>query len=140
MPHQCVRCNKFYDDGSDAILRGCSCGAKLFFYVRKDALEKVKEMTAELTRDEKKEIEEDVYEIIGEEEKEKPVILDIESIRVLEPGKFEIDLVHLFKKDPLIYRVGDGKYIIDLVSLFGEKIDKRETKKTKEKKSAKKKK
>ena len=40
MPHQCVRCNTFYEDGSKAILAGCSCGGKLFFYVKKEKLEK----------------------------------------------------------------------------------------------------
>ena len=35
MPHQCVRCGTFYDDASKEILEGCSCGAKLFFYVKK---------------------------------------------------------------------------------------------------------
>ena len=31
MPHQCVRCNKFYDDGSIEIIKGCTCGGRLFF-------------------------------------------------------------------------------------------------------------
>ncbi|MBM3247734.1 hypothetical protein FJZ17_04330, partial [Candidatus Pacearchaeota archaeon] len=43
--------------------------------------------------------------------------LDLESIRVLGPGKFEIDVVNLFsKKRPLIYKLEEGKYIIDLAS------------------------
>ncbi len=46
-----------------------------------------------------------------------PVILDIESVRVLGSGKFEIDVVNLFRKDrPLIYKLEEGKYIIDLAS------------------------
>jgi len=46
-----------------------------------------------------------------------PVILDLESIRVLKPGKFEIDVVNLFsRKRPLIYKLEEGKYIIDLAS------------------------
>jgi len=44
MPHQCVRCNTFYDDGAKEILHGCSCGARLFFYVRKEKLEKAKDL------------------------------------------------------------------------------------------------
>ena len=44
-----------------------------------------------------------------------PVILDIESIRVTGEGKFEIDIVNLLKEDrPLIYKLEEGKYIIDL--------------------------
>ena len=28
MPHQCVRCGEFYEDGSNQILSGCKCGGK----------------------------------------------------------------------------------------------------------------
>ena len=111
MPHQCVRCSKFYDDGSSEILQGCSCGAKLFFYVRKDALEKSKqtlETIKKLSEPQKIEMEKDVFELVGAEKPELPVILDLEAIRVLEPGKFELDLVKLFKKDPLIFNIGVG--------------------------------
>jgi len=66
----------------------------------------------------KEKMESDVRDIIGISEKEDiPVILDLESIRVLGPGKFEIDVVNLFnKKRPLIYKLEEGKYIIDLAS------------------------
>lgn len=119
MPHQCVRCGKFYDDGSQELLKGCSCGGKLFFFIKKERLQKAKEVTASLTPQEKKQIEKDIYDIAGMDiDRTEPVILDIETIRVLQPGKYELDLVHLFKKDPLIYKVGEGKYIIDLISTF----------------------
>ena len=50
-----------------------------------------------------------------------PVILDFESIRVIGSGKFEIDVVNLFRKDrPLIYKLEEGKYIIDLASTLGQ--------------------
>ena len=42
MPHQCVRCNTFHEDGSEQILKGCECGGKLFFYIKKEKLEKKK--------------------------------------------------------------------------------------------------
>ncbi|MBN1385957.1 hypothetical protein JW968_03190 [Candidatus Woesearchaeota archaeon] len=119
MPHQCVRCNTFYDDGSNEILKGCPCGSKLFFYIRKEKLQQAEEITEKLTKEEKKEIEKDVLNIIGEHRnRDDPVVLDFESIRVLKPGKFEIDLVHLFKKDPLVYKLEDGKYMIDLPTTF----------------------
>ncbi|MEK6899679.1 MAG: Zn-ribbon containing protein, partial [Nanoarchaeota archaeon] len=52
------------------------------------------------------------------EEENQPVVLDLESIRVVKPGKFELDLVHLFKKDPLIIKLEEGKYMIDLPMAF----------------------
>jgi len=122
MPHQCVRCNKFYDDGSSEILKGCSCGARMFFFVRKEKLKEVKdtlEAIQNLTPVEKHEMEQDVYELVDQEELgEKTVILDLEAIRSVEPGKFELDLVRLFKKDPIIFKIGEGKYVIDINSIF----------------------
>lgn len=73
---------------------------------------------SEIDKMDKVKIEQDVREIIGISEKEDiPIILDLESIRILGPGKFEIDVVNLFnKKRPLIYKLEEGKYIIDLAS------------------------
>ena len=124
MPHQCVRCNKFYEDGSNEIIEGCQCGAKLFFFIRKEKLDKmraVQEQFVALPEEEKKQIEKDVFSVMGveEEEQDEPVVLDIESIRVVKPGKFELDLVHLFdKKNPIIFKLGEGKYMIDLPETF----------------------
>ena len=132
MPHQCVRCNIFYDDGASEILKGCPCGSRLFFYVKKTALEKAKEITINLTPKEKTQIEKDVLDLVGDNAKEdEPVVLDLESIRVAQPGKFEIDLVQLFNKDnPIIYKLAEGKYIVDIPQTFERhKIKKRKYKK-----------
>ena len=76
-------------------------------------------MISNLSVEEKKSIEEDVSEILSlKMEPDAPVILDIEAIRILKPGKYELDLVHLFKKDPLIIKLEEGKYVIDLPHLF----------------------
>jgi len=117
--HQCVKCGAMYPDGSQNVLKGCStCHGRFFFYVRKEAVESSKEFVSKLTEDDKKQIEEDVYDIMGIIEPEKPVILDIENIRVVKPGYYEISLIDIFKKKPVVYRVGEGKYFIDLVSTF----------------------
>ncbi len=121
MPHQCVRCSTFYDDGSSEIIEGCSCGGRLFFYIRKDKLEEAKKVVKDikLTETEKKQMEQDVFDLVGSEiDKDQPVILDLEAIRVLKPGKYELDLVHLFKGEPLIFKLEEGKYMIDLVESF----------------------
>ena len=117
MPHQCVRCNTFYEDGSQEILKGCDCGGKLFFYIKREKLAEARSIVVNLTEQEKEQIEQDVIDIVGEQQDE-PVILDIEAIRIQKPGKYEIDLVPLFKGDPLVYKVGEGKYIIDLIKSF----------------------
>ncbi len=121
MPHQCVRCSTLFDDGAQDILKGCTCGGKLFFFVKKSALEKAKQIVpSTLSVEQKQQIEKDIYEMIGHDpEEETPVILDLESINILQEGKFELDLVNLFSKEkPLVYKLEEGKYVIDLASSF----------------------
>jgi len=116
MPHQCVHCSEIYPMGSKELLEGCSkCKGHFFFYIRDDQLNKVKEEPVKIPQEEKKNIEKDIREMAGITDESAPVILDIESVRVLKEGKFEIDVVNLFKKGrPLVYRLEEGKYIIDL--------------------------
>ena len=119
MPHQCVRCNKFYEDGAKEILKGCLCGARLFFYIKKERLEESKKITENLTKEEKKEVEKDVLDLVDADmAKEKPIVLDLESIKIMKPGKYELDLVRMFKGDPLIFKLEEGKYIIDIPESF----------------------
>jgi len=116
--HQCVRCSKLYNDGDGQILKGCtSCNGKFFFYVKKERIEEVQEATSQMSESDKERIERDVLDIIGAED-DKPIILDLESINILKPGKFELDLSRLFRKDPMVYRLEEGKYIIDLAETF----------------------
>lgn len=116
MAHRCVRCGKIYDSTAPEILKGCSCGSHYFFFFRDEDIA-LKEETEKLTRIEREEIMQDIKEVVGVDI-EKPIILDLESIRVTKPGKFEIDLVSLFKRRPVIYKVAEGKYIIDIPSTF----------------------
>ncbi len=122
MPHQCVRCGTVYDDGAEEILKGCSCGARMFYFIRAEKLKQIQEKQEreKLSLKEQEQIEKDVYDLIGDEiDKDKPVILDIESIEILKPGKYQLDLVKLFKnKEPLIYKLEDGKYMVDIVETF----------------------
>jgi len=117
MSHQCVRCNTLYKDGSKEILKGCTCGSKLFFFLKNEDLANYQN-SPKITRQEERLIEEDVKKIIGVEEIEEPVILDLENINVEHHGKFAIDIVKLFKGDPVVYKTGDGKYMIDLSATF----------------------
>lgn len=116
MPHQCVHCSEIYPMGSKELIEGCGkCKGHFFFYIRDDQLDKIKEEPVEIPQEEKKNIEKDIREMAGITDENAPVILDLESVRVLKEGKFEIDIVNLFKKDrPLVYKLEEGKYIIDL--------------------------
>lgn len=115
MPHQCVRCKATFEDGSATILSGCACGSKYFFFFKESDM---KEKITHLNATQIIELEEDIDELIGDVDEDRPVILDLESIRMSEPGKYEIDLTNLFKKKPVIYQMKEGQYIIDLASTF----------------------
>jgi uncharacterized protein len=119
MPHQCVHCSKIIHSGSREILEGCSsCGGRFFFYIRDEQVKKMEEEKEtplpSFDNVDKRRVEEDVRSILKIEDDEKPVILDLESIRVISPGKYEIDLVSLINRKPLIFKIEEGKYIIDI--------------------------
>jgi len=118
MPHQCVRCSRIISPGSRELLEGCKeCGSHFFFYIREDQIQEIKNKIINIPAEEKKQVERDIREMVGITNEQAPVILDIESIRVTGEGKFELDIVKLFRKDrPLIYKLEEGKYIIDLAS------------------------
>ena len=108
-----------YEDGATEILKGCPCGARLFFYIKKEKLEQAKhDLNVTLSVDDKHQIEQDVFDMLNMDTTDVPVVLDFESIRVLKPGKYELDLVHLFQGEPLIFKLADGKYIIDVAETF----------------------
>ncbi len=118
MPHQCVRCSRIVPPGSRELLEGCKdCGGRFFFYIREDQIDKIKEKIIEIPVEEKKKIETDIRDMAGITDEDAPVILDIESVRAIGEGKFELDLVKLFKRgQPLVYKLEEGKYIIDMAS------------------------
>jgi predicted nucleic acid-binding Zn-ribbon protein len=122
MPHQCVHCSKIIEAGSREILEGCSdCGGKFFFYIRDEQAQKLREEKEvplpELNKVDKKKVESDVREILNIEDEDKPVVLDVESVRIIGPGKFEIDIVSLMNRRPIVFKMQEGKYLIDIDDL-----------------------
>jgi predicted nucleic acid-binding Zn-ribbon protein len=119
MPYKCVHCSEIFEDGSKELLVGCSkCKSKFFFYIKEDKLKQIldnKEKSPEFTDDEKDQIEQDIREIAGIEDEETPVFLDFESVKVMKPGKYLLDIQKLFAAGkPRVYQIEDGKYIVDL--------------------------
>lgn len=119
MPHKCTQCGREFKDGSTEILKGCpSCGGKKFLYVREadrhdDVLEeKSIESIAEETKEE-------ILEVKTEEERQSVELFDrIESIRVLNPGSYELNIKKLAESDELVVRLGnDERYMVDIISM-----------------------
>ncbi|MFH1445062.1 MAG: Zn-ribbon containing protein [Nanoarchaeota archaeon] len=127
MPNKCTRCGKIHSDNADYLVNGCdACGSKFFFFIREEMIEKYEKEVEKLTKEEVKEIEQDIREILPEKvDKEDTVILDLEAIRVVRPGKYRIDVTNLFTQKPIVIRIGPGKYELDLSTIL-KKEDKTE--------------
>lgn len=130
MAYKCVHCSALYTDGNSALLSGCEqCKSKFFFYIAEKKLKEIQQqqqqeelLELKLSSAEKEQMEKDVREIAGlKADEDAPVFLDFESVKVLKPGKYLLDLQKLFAKEkPHVYQLEDGKYIIDLT---GSAID-----------------
>ncbi len=146
MPNKCTKCGKLHDDYANYLLTtGCdACGGRFFFFVREGQIKEVEEEVSHITKTEMKAIEKDIRSILpikisakelkkkegketkkGEEKDKKPkeetIVLDIEAIRVIKPGKYRINVETLLKQRPIVVKVGDGKYEIDF-SVLVEKF------------------
>ncbi len=118
MPNKCTKCGKVYKEGSDAILTGCECGNRMFFYFRRISDEEAVELTEKGT----KEISESAGTLIGIKDGE-PVLdkgNDIWNIKVKE-GVYEIDIAALLGGEPLIVAGEEGRYLVSLSSAFKRK-------------------
>ncbi|MFQ5975799.1 MAG: Zn-ribbon domain-containing protein [Candidatus Hydrothermarchaeales archaeon] len=115
MPHKCTMCGTVYENGSEAIINGCDCGNRLFFYFRKLS---DKEATKLKTEENVEEVD-SLKGIIGIRDGE-PVIDrgdDIWNIRVKD-GIYEIDISSLMMKEPVIVTGEEGRYLVSLSSIF----------------------
>jgi predicted nucleic acid-binding Zn-ribbon protein len=118
MPHKCTRCGREFEDGSTEILKGCpSCGGKKFLYVREeqrhdDVLEEksVGEI-AEESGEEALEVTGDVGGSVNGYER-------VESIRIVGPGSYELNIEKLAQTEDMVVGLGDeGKYMVDILSM-----------------------
>lgn len=147
MPHKCTRCGKVYPDGDYRILNGCECGNNKFLYVPKElkvnrvvekddimtVVERLKVKTGESRGEikeivenvEKAEIDRDVSEGVGEGVEERELMSfgeDIESVKIIAPGMYEIKLENILSRNGLVIALQEeGRYVIHLPSFLRKK-------------------
>jgi predicted nucleic acid-binding Zn-ribbon protein len=131
MPHKCTKCGREYKAGSTEILKGCaSCGGKKFLYVKDTEINKdvLEEKSISEIADES---HEDILEIKEPKKKEQVEMYDrVETIRIVSPGTYELNLEKMAKSDQRIVSVGkEGNYIIDLMSMAKDEPKKKKGKK-----------
>ncbi|MFH1721431.1 MAG: Zn-ribbon containing protein [Candidatus Altiarchaeota archaeon] len=117
MPHKCVRCGIIYDEGSSELLEGCSCGARVFMYLRERPGKSPEQLKAELEAKTiaKKDVDWIESEFGDKLNKEKRTIhLDVENLRRVAEGVFELDLASLMSGKPIVVKAREGVYYIDV--------------------------
>lgn len=122
MPHKCTKCGREYKDGSTEILKGCaSCGNKKFLYVKEEDIHNdvLEEKTISEIADDTKE---EVLEVVESRDKKQVEMYDrVETIRIVSPGSYELNLEKMAQSDERIVSVGkEGSYLIDLMSMTKE--------------------
>ncbi len=123
MPHKCTQCGREFEDGSTKILKGCpSCGGKKFLYIREahrhdDVLEEktIEEIAGDTGVD--------VLEVKPAGTSRNVEIYDrVESIRVLGPGSYELNIEKMAQSDEVVVRLDrEGKYMVDILSMSKKK-------------------
>lgn len=124
MPHKCTQCGREFEDGSTKILKGCpSCGGKKFLYIRE--AERHDDVLKEKTLDEiARETGEEVLEVKSDRRKKEEIEVfeRIESIRILGPGSYELNIEKLARSDEVVVGLeNEGKYVVDILSMAKKK-------------------
>ncbi len=120
MPHSCVKCNQILPDQSESVLNGCSCGSRIFYFVKTDApFAPIKFKTEEKANidETKQDSTIQIPEQLIELSKNKVIVIDQdgpENIKVLEPGSYELNVAALFKGDPVILKTDADVYYVKL--------------------------
>ncbi len=96
MPHRCTECGKEYMDGDMTVLQGCECGNNKFLYIPKQKGKEVEEIKEQFER--------------------------IESVRIIAPGMYELNIEKLLEGGEVVIALQeDGKYAVHLPSLLRKK-------------------
>ncbi|MFO7872331.1 MAG: Zn-ribbon containing protein [Candidatus Undinarchaeales archaeon] len=133
--HKCLKCKKLYSDEDVPIVEGCSCGSRLFLYMKgkkmpeisekaeSEIFEKIEELDEE-RKSEETEVEEKKPskkqpELSKGIRREKSSGFGIETIRLEDAGVYEINIKALMRGRPMIVLSKGGSYVISLPSAFG---------------------
>jgi predicted nucleic acid-binding Zn-ribbon protein len=124
VPHKCTQCGREFEEGSMEILKGCpSCGGKKFLYIRE--AERHDDVLKEKSIDEiARDSGEDLLEVKQARRTTDEVeIYDrIESVRILAPGSYELNIEKLAQSDEVVVGLEkEGKYVVDILSMAKKK-------------------
>lgn len=142
MPHRCTKCGTLFENGDAVILKGCpNCGWNKFLYVRKEDTapeSKARPVLKEKRSDPCSQLDEvvkNIDEALASEENSQESMGDglgegintlvevdeerVESVRILGPGSYELNLTSLFEREELVMAIKEeGSYALHLPSVF----------------------
>lgn len=119
MPHRCVNCGREYRTNECEILKGCrECGGKKFIFV--PLVERSREEEPVLPEGTGHKVKEEVE---PQEVKLPPGHEPLESIRIVSPGTYELNIEKMASSDERVVGVGrgEGSYLVDLLSMVRPK-------------------
>ena len=119
MSHQCTRCQTLFPDGEPAILNGCpSCGWNRFLFVASGPAPVQAAFPASV-RETVRSPSAPRSASLRDAPPITPPNVPIESIRILENGRYEVNIRRLLERPEIVLGLKeDGKYLIHLPSLF----------------------
>ncbi|MGB9941347.1 Zn-ribbon domain-containing protein [Methanosarcina sp.] len=145
MPHRCTRCGTIFEDGDSVILSGCpNCGWNKFLYVKKES-EGSENQGRPVLEEQKLDLESSLDEVVRnidealaceqenikqEPEAERKTDEErVESVRILGPGSYELNLESLFERKELVMAIREeGSYALHLPSVFNQQKEKQKEK------------
>ncbi|MFH1322525.1 MAG: Zn-ribbon domain-containing protein [Methanobacteriota archaeon] len=134
MPHKCTRCENIFRDGAAIILNGCpKCGWNKFLYVKDEHTPDQQVVSRDAIPPAASQFIKEVDELLGnkpapvvkeskEEKKKEEIGERVESVRILSPGSYELNLDSIMKREEIVMALKeDGTYIVHLPSVFQKK-------------------
>ncbi|MFH0966445.1 MAG: Zn-ribbon containing protein [Methanobacteriota archaeon] len=129
MPHVCIRCKTKLTAAAGLAPRCPECGGTKFSFEsdKRKRLQGDVQVSSETGTHEVSDINQEIEKVTcTTKEQIEPSnpdpIESIESIRILEPGKYDLNLLRLADSDDRVIRVGkDGNYRLDLHSMVRPK-------------------
>ena len=120
-----MQCGREYKEASPAILRGCeSCGGRKFLFVgerdrNRDVLQEKSTVTLAEESFSK------VLEVQADPSGNQDFGTRLESIRIVAPGTYELNIEKLADSDERVVSIGtEGSYVVDLHSMAKPKKEK----------------
>lgn len=150
MPHRCTRCGAIFEDGDSVILSGCpNCGWNKFLYVKSEP-EGLENECRSILEEQKLDLESSLDEVVrsidealaSEQENVEQVSEAesktdeerVESVRILGPGSYELNLESLFERKELVMAIREeGSYALHLPSVFNQQKERQRDRSKKQK-------